>query len=89
MRLSLGLILMALGGVGGYLVLSGKFPPTTAATTTPTAPGVTNMPGSAGSAGGGNSQAGSGGASLTGMITHWGLPTQLHYNDGAGRVAYR
>jgi hypothetical protein len=70
MRLALGLLLIVAGLVGGYLVITGKFPPA--------APPAT---GSGGVSSTGQGYMGSGGVSVLGTFTH-----PAHYNDlSAGR----
>lgn len=75
MRLALGLLLIVAGLVGGYLVITGKFPPSSVP-----ASGSGGIPGM-GSIG---SQSGSGGVSVVGTFTH-----PMHYADyTVGRFVY-
>ena len=77
MRLALGLILVILGLVGAYFVLTGRFPPTQV-----TSAETSNMPGSSGVTGGGKSAAGTGGVSIQSRLTHIGIPTHIaHRGD--------
>ena len=70
MRLTLGLILVMLGLVGAYFVLTGRFPPTQANQT----PAQQANPG-------GGANFGSGGVSFQSQVSHLGIPVTVHSAD--------
>jgi len=77
MRLALGLLLVVLALVGGYFVLSGKFPPSS--TTAPA--GAPEPIGQAAASAAGVQGTGDGGASVLGRLSHLGIPTFLAASD--------